>query len=81
MATFDSLYNNFDIITKGILERRDKLINKMQQIFASAKTKFIRKQATEIIEDLAIKSKSRNSTAEKRASSNNKRFICGKLEY
>lgn len=42
-VTLNSLHNDFNIITKSMLERKDKLINEMQQILTSAKAKFISK--------------------------------------
>lgn len=79
-VTLDSLHNDFDIITESMLEWGDKSIDKMQQILASAEAKFISKRATGVTGDLAM-SKGRNSTAKKRANSDDKCFNCGKLGH
>ena len=63
-----------------MLEQGDKTINKIQQILASTKAKFISKQATRVIENLVIMSKNRNS-AKQKASSKKKCFNYGKLGH
>lgn len=63
-----------------MLERRDKTIDEIQQIFASTKAKFISKRATGVTGDFAMMSKDWNSTKRK-ANNENKCFNCGKLRH
>lgn len=51
----------------------------MQQIFASAKAKFISKLTIKVTENLAMMSKSQNSIIKRKANSNNKYLNYGKL--
>lgn len=76
VAMLDSLHDDFDIITESMLERGDKSIDEMQQILASAKAKFISKKLTGVNGNLAMMTKSRNSTAKRKANSDDKCFDC-----
>lgn len=64
-----------------MLEWGNKSNDKIQQIFASAKAKFISKKATKVNGNFTIMSKSRNLTTKKKANNNNKCFNCEKLGY
>lgn len=53
----------------------------MQLIFASAKVKFVNKQAIKVTKNFEIMSKNQNLIAKKRINSDNKYFNYRKLEY
>lgn len=56
-VTIDSLHEDFDVVIAGLLgQGGDKAIDKIQQILALVKAKFINKQAVELIADLAYMS-------------------------
>lgn len=74
----DLLHNDFESTTITMLERGNKTINKIQQILAFTKAKFISKQAISLIGDLIIMSKTQSK---KKVNSNNNCFNYRKLGY
>lgn len=54
MVALDSLYDDFKTTTTSMLEQKDKIIDEIQQILASAEVKFISKYTTGVTKNLAI---------------------------
>lgn len=75
IVALNFLHDDFKTTTTNMLKRKDKIINKIQQILASTKAKFISKHGTGVTGDLAIMSQEQNSRKQK-ASSNNKCYNC-----
>lgn len=73
------LYNNFETTTNNMLKSGNKTIDKIQQILASAKAKFISKWATRVTKDLAMLSQ--RMIGKRKATSNNRYFNCNKLKH
>lgn len=79
VVALNSLHNNFETTTTSMLESGDKTIDEIQQILASAEAKFISKQATGVIGDLAILS--RGKSGKRRVTSDDRCFNCNKFGH
>ena len=78
---FDSLGNNFESTTTIILKCSNKTIDKIQQILASAKAKFVNKQSTYITGDLAMILGESQNDIKKESINKIKYFNCHKMKY
>lgn len=76
----DFLHDNFEFITTTILEKGNKTIDEIQHILFFAEAKLISKQATGIIQDLAMISV-RQNTNKRRATIDNKCFNCQRMRH
>lgn len=74
--TLDFLYNNFKITRTSMLEKKNKLIDKIQQILTSVEAKLISKRITGITKNLAIVLKGQSRRIKRKATNKNKYFNC-----